>query len=149
MIITIGTTSDDRRKLTKSFSGVDITVQLKSPCDILHPVFVLAYNPSYITANYLYCPDFGRYYYINNIQVMTGNRIELSCSVDVLMSYNSQIKSLTCNISRNESLRAAYISDSQKPLTTKTQTQTYVFDRNPFVNADGYTDYVLTVIGGA
>lgn len=149
MIITIGTTSDDRRKLTKTFSGTDITVQLKSPCDILHPIFILTYNPSYLTANYLYCPDFRRYYYITNIQVLTGNRIELSCSVDVLMSYNSQIRSLTCNIARNEILRAAYISDSNKPLTTKTQTQTYVFSGNPFVSSDGYTDYVLTVIGGS
>lgn len=148
MVITIGTTSDDRRKLTKSFSGNDITVQLKAPCDILNPVFILSYNSGYLTANYLYCPEFKRYYFINNIQVITGNRIEISCSVDVLMSYNSQIKNLSCNISRNESLRSAYISDSNKPLTTKTQTQTYAFSKNPFVTTDMYTNYVLTVIGG-
>lgn len=148
MIIKIGTTSDDRLTLTKNFSGKEITVQIKSPCDILNPVFILSYDAAYLTANYLYCPDFNRYYFINKAQVLTGNRIELPCNVDVLMSYNRQIKSLICNIYRNEKLRMAYISDSNKPLTTKTQTQTYVFDKDPFVKADGYTCYVLSVIGG-
>lgn len=150
MIITIGTTSDDRRKLTKYFSGKEINVQLKSPCDILNPVFVLAYDTSYLTANYLHCPDFNRYYFINNIQVLTGNRIELSCSVDVLMSYNAEIKNLYCNVVRTEdsTKRSIYMSDSAKPLEAKTITETHVFDADPFVRGDGYRSYVLTVLGG-
>lgn len=148
MIIVIGTTSDDRRVLTKSFSGAEVTVQLKAPCDILNPIFILDYDATRLTCNYLYCEELHRYYFINHITVTTGHRIELSCSVDVLMSYNSAIKGLTCNIARNESIRTAYISDSNKPLTTKTQTQTYVFDKTPFVTTDMYTNYVLTVVGG-
>lgn len=150
MTITIGTTSDDSLKLTKSFSGNDVTVQLKSPCDILNPVFVLAYNTSYLTANYLYCSDFNRYYFINNVQVLTGNRIELPCSVDVLMSYNNQIKRLICNVKRNQDskIRSIYMSDSAKPLEAKTITETHVFDADPFVRGDGYRNYVLTVLGG-
>lgn len=149
MKITIGQTSNDRRVLNKSFSGTEITVDLKRPCDILTPSFILDYNVTWLTCNYLYCPDFNRYYFINNVSVNTGQRIELACSVDVLMTYRNQINTITCNVFRNENLRTPYISDSNKPLTTKTQTQTYVFDKNPFVSGDGYTDYVLAVIGGA
>lgn len=148
MQITLGTTRDDKRVLSKSWSGTEISVTLKAPCDILNPTFSLKYNASFLTCNYLYCPDFNRYYFITNIVVETGNRLEISCSVDVLMSYQAQIKSLSCNITRSQSIRAPYISDSQKPLTTKTQTQTYVFDKTPFVSADGYQCYVLTVVGG-
>lgn len=148
MVITIGTTSDDRRKLTKSFSGTNITVQLKSPCDILNPVFILSYNKAYLTANYLHCPDFNRYYYINNIQILTGNRIEISCSVDVLMSYNTQIKNLTCNVIRQQSKQDKYLSDSSMPLRASTEFQVYNFDNNPFLLGDTGVSYVLTVMGG-
>lgn len=148
MKITIGQTSEDRRVLNKTFSGTEITVAIMRPCDILNPIFILDYNVNWLTCNYLYCPDFNRYYFINNLTVNTAQRIELSCSVDVLMTYRNQINNITCNVVRNENLRTPYIADSNKPLTTKTQTQTYVFDKNPFVAADGYTDYVLSVIGG-
>lgn len=150
MIITIGTTSDDRRKLTKSFSGVNIQVQLKSPCDILNPVFVLSYNTAYLTANYLHCPEFNRYYFINNIEVLTGNRIELSCSVDVLHTYRDAIKSIQANVARNadSSIRNPYISDSAKPIEAKTVCDTYVFNAYPFATHEYFGDYILTVLGG-
>lgn len=148
MVITIGTTLDDRRKLTKSFSGTSITVQLKAPCDILHPVFILSYSAAYCTANYLYCPDFNRYYFINNMQVLTGNRIEISCVVDVLMSYNNAIKGLTCNIVRQESKQDKYVSDSSMPLRSSTELNVYNFDRDPFSVNDVGFNYVLTVAGG-
>lgn len=148
MIITIGTTSDDRLQLTKSFSGTNITVQLKDPCDILNPVFIISYNKAYVTANYLYCPDFNRYYFINNIQLLTGHRMEISCSVDVLMSYNSQIKSLTCNVVRQELKQDKYLADSSTPLRATTEFNLYEFNANPFLPGDTGLCYILTVIGG-
>lgn len=148
MTITVGTTRDDKRVLTKTWSGTEISVTLKAPCDVLNPTFILKYNASFLTCNYIYCPDFTRYYFITNIVVETGNRMEISCSVDVLMSYQAQIKNLSCHLVRSQTIRAPYISDSQKPLTTKTQTQTYVFDKTPFVSTDGFACYVLTVVGG-
>lgn len=111
MQITIGSTSDDKRKLSKSFSGTNITAKLKQPCDILNPIFIISYDKAYMTANYIYVPDFARYYFINNISVMPGNRAELSCSVDVLMSYQQAIKSLKVDVERQEHLTEPYLPD--------------------------------------
>ena len=111
MQITIGSTSDDRRKLNKSFSGTQVAVQLKSPCDVLAPTFILSYNAAYITANYVYAPELGRYYFIDNISIAPGAKLELSCSVDVLMSYNRQIKGLSVDVRRQENLIEPYLPD--------------------------------------
>ena len=112
MTITIGRISDDRRKLHKSFTGADITAQLKQPCDVLNPVFIISYSNNYITCNYVHVSDFGRYYFINNINLLPGNRAELSCSVDVLMSYSNQIGGLTVNVSRQENIVEPYLPDT-------------------------------------
>lgn len=112
MTITIGRTSDDRRKLHKSFTGADITAQLKQPCDVLNPVFIITYSTDYITCNYVHVSDFGRYYFINNINLLPGNRAELSCSVDVLMSYADSIGGLTVNVNRQENIVEPYLPDT-------------------------------------
>lgn len=145
MIITIGTTSDDKRKLSKNFAGTDITVQLKQPCDILHPAFILNYNAEYLSANYLYCAELGRYYFIDNIILSSGHRIELHCTVDVLMSYRNQISYLNCVITRQQNYGLTLIPDSELVVQNYSPVQVIAF---PASFTTMYGTYVLQVLGG-
>lgn len=145
MIITIGSTSDDKRKLTKVFAGTDITVQLKQPCDVVHPVFILGYDSSLVAANYLHCVELGRYYFIDNISLMPGHRMTLECSVDVLMSYNAAIKNLSCVIARQENAGLSLVSDSNIMIKNYSIIDTYIFPEH-FDFAFG--NYVMQVLGG-
>lgn len=146
MQITIGTTTDDKRTLNKSYSGSIYTVQLKQPCDILNPVFILEYTSSLVTANYVYCAEFGRYYFITDINVMPGKRAELSCAVDVLMSYAAQIAAIRCVVSRQESSGLTLIPDSS--IMTKNYNPVYIYNFSLGFDV-AFGSYVLQVIGGA
>ena len=145
MQITIGRTSDDRWNLHKAFTGSDVTAQLKQPCDVLNPVFIISYNSDYITCNYVHVPDFGRYYFINNINLLPGNRAEISCSVDVLMSWQSGIKSVKTLISRQENAGLSTIPDSNIVIKNYDIINIYASDMS-FDTAFG--NYVLELYGG-
>ena len=147
MQITIGQTSDDRRKINKSFDGVSITVTPKQPCNVLHPVFILAWSSDYATANYLYCPDLGRYYYIDNVTLLTGARAEIQCSVDVLMSYKEEILSLEAYVVRNSTERDKLVYDASYPEQVLSTVCNLKFNATPF-SVDGGYNTVLAVIGG-
>ena len=145
MQITIGSTSDDRRKLTKSFSGTTVTVQIKSPCDVLNPVFILSYNATYLTANYVYAPEFERYYFIDSINVEPGARLELSCSVDVLMTYATAINNLTLTVARQEKSGLTTIPDTNIVIKNYDIVNVYKSSQH-FDTSIG--NYVLAIIGG-
>lgn len=149
MYITIGQTSDDRRKIQKSFANTtSVSVQLKQPCDLLHPVFMLTWSSSYIHANYLNAPDLGRYYYIDNVTLLTGSRAELHCSVDVLMSYAAEILNLDVYVTRNQAERNKLVVDDKYPAEIMSTLTTIKFNSSPFNVSNGF-NIVMTVIGGA
>lgn len=155
MQIIIGATSDDRRKLNKTITTIaTIDAQLKQPCDVLNPVFIISYSSSYVTANYVTASELGRKYFINNINLLPGNRIELSCSVDVLMTYNNDIRGLTVNVNRQENIVEPYLPDtSYIYLDTYDVVNMLPTTRinNNFLQSGTSSDYffILGVAGGA
>ena len=66
-------------------------VELKEPSSVTDPRLILLYKKSYLSCNYLYIQDFHRYYFINNINVLPGGRLEITAHVDVLYTYSPQI----------------------------------------------------------
>lgn len=146
MIITIGTTQNDKKDLNKSFAGIDVIVQPKQPCDILNPVFTLAYDSSLVNANYVYCPEFKRYYFVTKPPtLLAGKRMELQCTVDVLMSWQSGIKSVKTLISRQENAGLSTIPDSNIVIKNYDIINIYASDVS-FDTAFG--NYVLELYGG-
>jgi len=145
----IGTTSSDPRVLNKTFSlDIAVSVNLKEGCSVLQPHFILDYNPSYATCNYCYFSDWGRYYFINNIQMLPGNKCQLDCIVDPMQSFNSEIKNLTVMVERQEKRRNAMLVDDEYPIETS-----YLLEQHVFPNAfDGYgsgNNAVIEIVGGA
>lgn len=86
---------------TKIPAGVhfeSVGVELKRPTNIINPVFVLTSN--YVNANYVYVPDWGRYYFVNDKVFGNNNLIELHCALDVLATYRSDILSYDAYVER-------------------------------------------------
>ena len=113
MQVQIYKTSSERHRLSKS-----LTNQINKTCNILDgtsitdPVIVIGYDVAILQHTYAYITDFGRYYFITNMEVLPGQEIRLSLHVDVLMTYKDQIKACKARITRSQSNFDKYIPDS-------------------------------------
>lgn len=107
----------DNRKLSKSITQLSSTdCQLKQDCSLLRPELVVSHSalPLYNQCNYMFIPDFGRYYYCE-LKAMAGDMIGVSGKVDVLMSHAANIRALQCTILRQQSKFNPYIVDPFVP----------------------------------
>lgn len=68
-------------------------VVLKETENELTPDFILNTNSLVYNANYFFCDFTSRYYYITDLEMMTGGRIVLHSRVDVLMTFRNEIMS--------------------------------------------------------
>lgn len=120
--------------------GTMVDVNLKGGCDILAPIFVLNYS-GIPTFNYMSFE--GRYYFVTGIKSVRQDLFEVSCEVDVLASYKSNITGSTQYVlyySHNNT----EIVDTR--LSTKTNI-TIVTDTEVFHNLGSGESYMLTAIG--
>lgn len=104
--LTLYTTSSDPKQVTKSLSTIasGITIRPTATVNILSPSLIINYNAAYINANYCYCTELSRYYFIDSIDIEIGRQIILHCRVDVLMTYADQIRQCTACVTRSESI---------------------------------------------
>lgn len=147
MIVQIGKTSDDPRKIDKSFTQIGaVQAHPYNEIDILNPRLIIDYRSNWISCNYCYIPEWGRYYFINSFDLMTGGKCQFTAHVDVLKTYAEQIKDTQALILRSSSGsdKGKYIADATIPMNTQNTTQNILFSKNPFGNGK----YVLTVLGG-
>ena len=97
MIIELYQNASDPRRVDKSdYLTLLKTVQNVKPFDsvgVLNAKFLLNYDGDVFNSNYCHCLETGRYYYIKEITVTTGNRIIIDCAVDVLHTFKNSIKS--------------------------------------------------------
>lgn len=68
-------------------------VVLKETENELTPDFILNTNSLVYNANYFFCDFTSRYYYITDMEMMTGGRIVIHSRVDVLMTFRNEILS--------------------------------------------------------
>lgn len=120
----------------------DFTGTLREESSIIDPVFTITSLSSLATCNYAYIPDFGRYYFINNIKCLRNNYYQVSMHVDVLMTYKNQILANSAIIERNETQYDLKINDG----LFKTQQNPRIAQ---FEFPNGFTnwDFVLAVAG--
>ena len=145
-------TSSDNRALYKSWNGLKaVACTIKEPCELSNPVFIVAFDNAVFNANYCFCDNFGRYYYINERVLITGGRIELHCHVDVLQTYNSSIAALTVTVTRQQQVGINHVPDNLLPLAPAHQTYVASLGGSVF-NLSGANNlsfnFVLNVSGG-
>lgn len=147
MIITFYKNKAENNRLDKTSyltKIMDVTnCDFKNDESIMTPTIILDNldRNSLKNANYVYIELLERYYYINDIQMLLGNRISLELTEDVLMSNLTDIKNLTATADRNENKRNGYLVDSQY----KTLAYEEIVTKG-FPNAiDGYSTIIMTV----
>lgn len=91
---------------------------LKEGSSIIDPVLIFERANIGHTYNYVSIPDFGRYYFVNDI-VYDGARIYYHCSVDVLASFKSAIGSSSGYVLRAAHTYNEYVIDQYYPVTTR------------------------------
>lgn len=129
-----------RRNSTKQPSkGSNITVNLKEGTSYFNPSFILNFNPTGF--NYLSWDS--RYYYITNIENTRNGIYTISCELDALATYKSDILGTTAFVLYSSSNYDVGIPDtrlSTKPnYIVKTNVVTYPIAGEPL--------YVVTYIG--
>mgnify|MGYP006874637377 CR=1 FL=1 len=147
MTVTLYKNTSDARCISKNLSeGIEITCREFDNGSIMNPRLIVEYNSEYANKNYCFISDFGRYYYINNIEITNGKRCIINCSVDVLMTYAGSIRNVNATIVRRQGSGTTTIPDSSITLKTAPNVQDYIFTGNADVFTSGA--YILNVFGG-
>ena len=125
MNIKIYTNTSENNKLNKSITSLlDTNCNLKRDTTLTDPLLELvgvAFS-GLKYANYMYIPDFGRYYFISNISYNSGGIAVITGHVDVLMSFKSQISNSSGILRRQESIFNAYLPDDDFYNDNRTKT---------------------------
>lgn len=145
-------TSDDKRVLDKTLTdAVTLQCKLYDECNIISPKLLIEYTTTIFSKNYCYIPTFGRYYFVNNIRSDAGERLIIECSIDVLNTYKSSIKTLDVTVTRNEFADNSMLIDPLMTFCAQRHVEVYPFTNTPFnirsAGSDKY-NFVLVVGGG-
>lgn len=152
MTISFYASSDDPKKLDKAMGTAIASPNVINTDDtisLLNPSFLVVSNTAYFTATHVFCSALGnRYYFINNITLLTGGKMMVSCSIDALKTYAAQIKLSQCIVTRSAKYDypTLYI-DSQLPVAPNK----IVLDGDTFsgamFNTNATQSFLLTTIG--
>ena len=121
-----------------------VECNLKNDVSVVNPTLVLSYIDSILDSNYCFIPKFNRYYFIDEIIPITGDRSIIKCRVDVLESFKVDIKSLTAIINKQETIADKFIDDGSWIVENKDFLQSYNFS-NGFNNSG---EFILITAGG-
>ena len=154
MTVTLYTTTDDARTVNKTLTLVkSVSATPTEPMNVLRPTVIVNMDSAVLSSNYAYISELNRYYYITGMELLHGERVLLSCSVDVLKTYAAALTDCDCIVSRSESIGApSEIPDKNLPINPNMQdVYSIVFDADPFnidLNANGVKCWQLTTNGG-
>ena len=137
--------SSSKEVLDKQTSTIrTVTGTLREGTSIVDPVIKIEGDLSEFTkCNYMYIPEFGRYYYVTDIKSVINNIVEFSAHVDVLNTYKDQIRSNVAIIHRQENDWNLYLNDGVFKVYQNPMVLTKAFP-------SGFTtqEFVLAVAGG-
>ena len=125
----------------------DVSATIKGALSVENPVLILQYKSDIQSnVNYVYIPEYNRYYFVTDIINLTGGRYELHCKVDVLMSFKDNILNLSCIVDKQSSKDNAnmYLDDGSFVVQSKEFVDTINFPRG--FNDNG--EFILITAGG-
>ena len=125
----------------------DVSATIKGALSVENPVLILQYKSDIQSnVNYVYIPEYNRYYFVTDIINLTGGRYELHCKVDVLMRFKDNILNLSCIVDKQSSKDNAnmYLDDGSFVVQSKEFVDTINFP-NGF-NDNG--EFILITAGG-
>lgn len=153
MTCTLYTNKQDKATLKKFLSdgrGYSITFK-DNNIDILNPTIIISSDISNLKSyNYAYIPTLNRYYFIDSFTTLLGGRTELKLSVDVLMSWQSDILNMSVIAARSTNKGNRQMTDPLLPTLNKTNKSVYRLSNGLFypsqLSAANSRCYVLTIL---
>ena len=150
MTVTLFKNFSDKRNLNKNLTEIKtVSATAKGDINIISPTLIIQnFSTDF---NYCYISDFDRYYFVKSITLLTGQRVQIDLTVDVLMTYKEEIKNLTVNVLRYENIEPTYLADSRIPLFSDTVQKVIEFPGNIFNlenPGENSKNFLLTVAGG-
>lgn len=143
MTITTYVNDSEEHVLDKSITKVseNISVVLKDDTNMIMPTIITSNSISH-NFNYIYISEFDRYYYVKNM-TYSQQRYYIECAVDVLMSFNSDIKDLEVIANRSSSDYNVYQKDDSIPFENRS-----IISTQPFPSGFIGDTLILGVNGG-
>ena len=120
---------------------VSFTGSLKDQTSIINPTIIVD-SSSVPGGNYARIDAFGRYYFITDISSVRNNLWEIKMHVDVMQTYETQIKNTIQMIDRQEFSYNDYILDNLVPLTSGIKQNVITFSSGATFQTD---NYILTM----
>ena len=153
MTCTLYTNKQDKATLKKTLSGgrgYSITFK-DDNIDIINPTIIISSDIGTLKSyNYVYLPNLNRYYFIDGFTSLFGKRTELSLSVDVLMSWQSDILKMSVIADRSTNKGNKQMTDPLLPTLNKTTKSVYRLSNGLFypsqLSAATSRCYVLTLL---
>lgn len=102
MIVRLMWCTDPANKVSKTTTLVqELSGTLRMPSSIIEPVITIERDVP-TGFNYVQIPDFNRFYFVRNIVISGNNLVTISMHVDVLKSFDSQIRQCNAIVKRQE-----------------------------------------------
>lgn len=124
--------------------GIDCLGVLRDITDVINPTIIIRVKTP-VKANYAYLPDFGRYYFIDSISYISGDKAEINLSVDVLKSYESEIMDATATVRETDN-PDKYASNRETVYNRKPKFEKVEFPNKNLLNDTG-TIVMVTIKG--
>lgn len=127
MTITTYSNSSEEHVLDKQLTVVNsgVTAMFKDDTNMINPTIIISSLMSK-NFNYVYISDTDRYYYVNDM-TYSQQRTFINLTVDVLMSFNSEIKALNVIANRSSSYYNVYQKDDSIPFENRNVISTQNF----------------------
>lgn len=145
MDITLCVNNSEKNKLGKSLSNLNVfSGSLKDETSVTNPVVLMELeNPT--GYNYAYIPEFGRYYFIDDIVSVRTGLWKISMKVDVLESFKNNILGVSVILSDStETGKEKYLSG--KVWKSKVKELTDIIQFPSGLSDNGY--FILITAGG-
>ena len=146
MTLTIYENKSDKIRLDKDITQIaTYDGYLREGCSVTDPIIKVEGIFNIFqkgNANYMFLPDYRRYYYITDIIQLRANIVEIHAKVDVLMSFRNEIRACSGIISKSSNNYNLYLDDgSLKAYQNKE------LDCADFPNGFSTERYILTLAG--
>lgn len=134
---------DELNKISKTPSTVmTLTGSLREETDIVDPEINIEYNGTLTNVNYMYVPEFNRYYFIIKIESVRTGLWRVYAHCDVLKTYAQAILGTTAVIARSESKYNLLLNDSMFKVYSNPRLQCINFPKKFYGES-----YVLVMMG--
>ena len=115
--VSFGKITEDNRFITKTpaWKVQNVSCDVFGGVDRINPAILVDTSRVDLNdTNYMYIPEFGRYYFITSIVGDAGASVVVNGHVDVLMSFDADIRKCKCIAGRSTSNYQFYLQDNRR-----------------------------------